>query len=120
MLECTGAPELVLEAMQATAPAAIVCLIGISPRGRTLNVDVGALADELVLENDVVLGSVNANHRHFARPRTCSPPRIARWLERMITRREPLDRWAEALTPAARRRQDHDPFRMSDHLRNYS
>jgi threonine dehydrogenase-like Zn-dependent dehydrogenase len=97
VLECTGAPELVLEAMQATAPAATVCLIGISPRGRTLSVDVGALADELVLENDVVIGSVNANHRHFARAAEALAAADHAWLERMITRREPLDRWAEAL-----------------------
>ena len=97
VLECTGAPELVLEAMQATAPAAIVCLIGISPRGRVLNVDVGALADELVLENDVVMGSVNANHRHFAGAAEALAAADRAWLERLITRREPLDRWAEAL-----------------------
>jgi threonine dehydrogenase-like Zn-dependent dehydrogenase len=103
VLECTGAPELVLEAMQATAPAAVVCLIGISPRGRTLSVDVGALADELVLENDVVLGSVNANHRHFAAAADALARADRGWLERMITRRVPLDRWTEALT-----RRPHD------------
>ena len=32
------------------ATDAIVCLLGVSPRGRTINVDVGALNDELVLE----------------------------------------------------------------------
>jgi threonine dehydrogenase-like Zn-dependent dehydrogenase len=98
VLECTGAPQLVLEAIHSTAPAAIVCLIGISPRGRTLTVDVGALADELVLENDVVLGSVNANCRHFAAAAETLALADRDWLERMITRRIPLDRWTEALT----------------------
>jgi threonine dehydrogenase-like Zn-dependent dehydrogenase len=98
VLECTGAPERVLEAMQSTGPAAIACLVGISPRGRTLNVDIGALADELVLENDVVIGSVNANHRHFAAAADALARADRAWLERLITRRVPLDRWAEALT----------------------
>jgi threonine dehydrogenase-like Zn-dependent dehydrogenase len=98
ILECTGAPELIFEAMQATAPAAVVCLIGISARGRALRVDVGALADELVLENDVVLGSVNANHRHFAAAADALARADHSWLERMITRRVPLGRWPEALT----------------------
>jgi threonine dehydrogenase-like Zn-dependent dehydrogenase len=97
LLECTGAPERVLEAMQSTAPAAISCLIGISPRGRTLTVDVGALTDELVLENDVVMGSVNANHRHFAAAAQALAEADRGWLERIITRRVPLDRWHEAL-----------------------
>jgi glucose 1-dehydrogenase len=88
----------VLEAMRATAPAAVVCLIGISPRGRALSVDVGALADELVLENDVVLGSVNANHRRFAAAADALASADRAWLERMITGRVRLDRWTEALT----------------------
>jgi threonine dehydrogenase-like Zn-dependent dehydrogenase len=103
VLECTGAPELVLEAMQSTAPAAIVCLLGISPKGRTVSVDMGAVADELVLENDVVLGSVNANHRHFAAAAESLARADRGWLERMITRRLPLERWTEAL---ARRPDD--------------
>jgi threonine dehydrogenase-like Zn-dependent dehydrogenase len=61
-------------------------------------VDFGALADELVLENDVVLGSVNANHRHFAAAAEALARADRDWLERLITRRVPLDRWTEALT----------------------
>ena len=64
VVECTGVAELVAGAMQHTAPGAIVCLTGVAP-SRTLSVDVGALNNELVLENDVVFGSVNANRRHF-------------------------------------------------------
>lgn len=50
--------------MQHNAPGAIVCLTGVAPR-RSLSIDVGALNNEVVLENDVVFGSVNANRRHF-------------------------------------------------------
>ena len=73
--------ELVAGAMQHTAPGAIVCLTGVAS-SRTLSLDVGALNNELVLENDVVFGSVNANRRHFelavkalheADPRLASP-----------------------------------------------
>ena len=64
VVECTGVAELVAGAMRHTAPGAIVCLTGVAP-SRNLSVDVGALNNELVLENDVVFGSVNANRRHF-------------------------------------------------------
>ncbi|HEX2104285.1 MAG TPA: glucose 1-dehydrogenase [Solirubrobacteraceae bacterium] len=97
VIECTGAPEVVVEAIQATAPGAVVCLTGVSPRGRTLSVDVGALNDELVLENDVVLGSVNANRRHFDAAARALQRADRAWLEGLITRRVPLARWAEAL-----------------------
>ena len=65
VIECTGVAELVAGAMQHTAPGAIVCLTGVSRRRARCSLDVGALNNELVLENDVVFGSVNANRRHF-------------------------------------------------------
>ncbi|MGZ4181983.1 MAG: glucose 1-dehydrogenase [Solirubrobacteraceae bacterium] len=97
VLECTGAPELVVEAVTHTAPGAVTCLLGVSPRGRPLSVDVGALNDQLVLENDVVLGSVNANHRHFTAAAEALAAADHGWLEGLITRRVPLDNWRDAL-----------------------
>jgi glucose 1-dehydrogenase len=97
LLECTGSPELVGDAMQVTAPAGIVCLVGVSPRGRKLTIDVGALNDEIVLGNDVVLGSVNANQRHFRAAVDALARADRDWLEGLITRRVPLDRWTDAL-----------------------
>jgi threonine dehydrogenase-like Zn-dependent dehydrogenase len=97
VLECTGVPELVVQAVADTAPGAVVCLLGVSPRGRTLSVDVGSLNDELVLENDVVMGSVNANHRHFAAAADALAAADPDWLEGLITRRVPLEQWREAL-----------------------
>ena len=74
-----------------------MCLTGVSPRGRALSVEVGSLNDEIVLENDVVLGSVNANHRHFRSAADALARADHDWLEGLITRRVPLARWAEAL-----------------------
>jgi len=97
VVECTGAPGLVVDAVQSTAPGAIVCLVGLSPRDRALRVDVGSINNELVLENDVVMGSVNANHRHFRSAAEALARADREWLEGLITRRVPLERWAEAL-----------------------
>jgi threonine dehydrogenase-like Zn-dependent dehydrogenase len=83
--------------MQSTAPGAVVCLLGVSPRGRTMSVDPGELNNELVLENDVVFGSVNANHRHFQAAADALSAADPGWLDRLITKRVPLDRWSEAL-----------------------
>ena len=62
--------------MQHNAPGAVVCLTGVAAQ-RTLSIDVGALNNEVVLENDVVFGSVNANARHSSRPRRRSGRRTA-------------------------------------------
>jgi threonine dehydrogenase-like Zn-dependent dehydrogenase len=96
IVECTGVAELVADAMRHTAPGAVVCLTGVAP-SRTLSVDVGALNNELVLENDVVFGSVNANRRHFEQAVDSLAKADRGWLGRLITRRVPLERWQEAL-----------------------
>jgi glucose 1-dehydrogenase len=96
VVECTGVAELVAGAMRHTAPGAIVCLTGVAP-SRKLSVDVGALNNELVLENDVVFGSVNANRRHFEQAVISLTEADQDWLRRLITRTVPFDRWPEAL-----------------------
>jgi len=96
VVECTGVAELVAGAMQHTAPGAIVCLTGVAA-SRSLSVDVGALNNELVLENDVVFGSVNANRRHFEQAVSSLREADPDWLGRLITRTVPLDRWTDAL-----------------------
>jgi len=96
VVECTGVAELVADAMQNTAPGAIVCLTGVS-QSRTLSLDVGALNNELVLENDVVFGSVNANLRHFEAAAESLAEADPDWLAGLITRTVPLERWQEAL-----------------------
>ena len=48
-----------------TAPDGIVCLAGVSSGGHKIKFDIGDLNREMVLENHVVFGSVNANRRHY-------------------------------------------------------
>jgi threonine dehydrogenase-like Zn-dependent dehydrogenase len=96
VIECTGVAELVAGAMQHTSPGAIVCLTGVAA-SRNLTVDVGALNNELVLENDVVFGSVNANRRHFEQGVEALRAADQDWLKRLITRTVPLERWTDAL-----------------------
>jgi threonine dehydrogenase-like Zn-dependent dehydrogenase len=74
-----------------------VCLTGVSQAGRSIEVDVGALNRTMVLENDVVFGSVNANRRHYEAAAEALARADAGWLKRVISRRVPLDRWADAL-----------------------
>jgi glucose 1-dehydrogenase len=96
VVECTGVAELVAGAMQHTAPGAIVCLTGVAA-SRSLSVDVGALNNELVLENDVVFGSVNANRRHFEAAVQSLRDADQDWLRRLITRTVTFERWQDAL-----------------------
>lgn len=96
VLEATGVGSLVFDAMAATSPYGVVCLTGVSSAGRRIAVDAGGLNRELVLENDAVVGSVNANTRHYRAAADALAAADLGWLERLVTRRVPLDRAADA------------------------
>jgi threonine dehydrogenase-like Zn-dependent dehydrogenase len=97
IIEATGVSSLVFEAIAGTASYGIVCLTGVSAIGRTVTVDMGAAGREIVLENDAIIGSVNANLRHYAAAAEALGKADLDWLNRLITRRVPLARFAEAL-----------------------
>ncbi len=97
IIECTGAPSVVMEVMGLTGHDGIVCLAGVSATGRRVTVDAGALNREIVLQNDVVFGTVNANRRHYELAARALAEAEGDWLRRLISRRVPLDRYAEAL-----------------------
>lgn len=96
VIEATGVPAVVFGAVAATAAYGIVCLTGVSPTGRPLRIDGGTLNREMVLENDVIVGSVNANLHHYRLAADALARADAAWLARLITRRVPLARFAEA------------------------
>ncbi len=96
VIEATGVGSVAFEAMAETSPYGIVCLTGVSPRGRTLKIDAGALNRELVLENDVVVGSVNANMRHYQAAADHLARADVAWLRRLITTTLPLEDFATA------------------------
>lgn len=103
VIECTGAAPVVVEVINRTGPGGVVCLTGISPRGRTIDIDVGLLNRTMVLENDVVFGTVNANRRHYEAAAVALAGADRAWLDALISRRVPLARWSEAL-----QRGEHD------------
>jgi threonine dehydrogenase-like Zn-dependent dehydrogenase len=97
VIECTGVGSLVLDAMEHTSNTGIVCLAGIASADRTIDVDAAALNRRLVLDNDVVFGTVNANRRHYEAAVQALADADASWLEALITRRVPLAEWRDAL-----------------------
>jgi threonine dehydrogenase-like Zn-dependent dehydrogenase len=96
VIEATGVGAVVFDAIAETARYGIVCLTGVSPRGRRLEVDAGSLNRELVLENDAVVGSVNANVRHYQAAARYLAAADTDWLHRLITTTVPLTDFASA------------------------
>jgi threonine dehydrogenase-like Zn-dependent dehydrogenase len=97
VVECTGAPAVVIDAMRRNSRCGVTCLTGVSSGGRTLELDVGAANRRIVLENDVVFGSVSANRAHYETAAAAIDTADRDWLTRLVTRRVPLDSWTEGL-----------------------
>lgn len=96
IMECTGVAPVILDAISRSAPSGIVCLAGISSGEHRVGVDLDALNRTMVLENDVVFGSVNANRRHYELAADVLAEADPDWLSRLISRRVPAERWSEA------------------------
>ena len=97
LMECTGAPSVVRDAFGRTASGGIVCLVGVSAPGHELAVDIGGLNRTMVLDNDTVFGTVNANRKHYEDAVAVLKRTDNKWLGRLITRRVPVEQWTLSL-----------------------
>lgn len=97
VIECTGVGSLVFDAMEHIGPNGVVCLTGVSSGGRSLGVDAGTLNRTMVLENEAVVGSVNANRRHYEAAAKALAAADRDWLGKVVSRRVPLEQWQKAL-----------------------
>ena len=97
VIECTGAATVIADVVTRTSPSGIVCLAGISSGGHTIDLDLGTVNRRMVLENDVIFGSVNANRSHYEMAADALERADRTWLSRLITRRVPLAEWQDAL-----------------------
>ena len=101
VIEATGAPSVVGESMTITGPYGVVCVTGVSTPGSTMRVDMGAINRGIVLDNDVVIGSVNANLDHYAVAARVLADADPDWVSRLISRRVPIDDYPEAFQERA-------------------
>jgi threonine dehydrogenase-like Zn-dependent dehydrogenase len=96
IVECTGVGAVIADSIQKVKSGGIVCLTGVGAggtAGRT-TADVAAAA---VLKNNVIVGSVNANKRHWYRAGENLARSDREWLGRVITRREKPENFKQAL-----------------------
>ncbi len=81
IIECTGVGQIISDSFRGIAAGGVVCLTGVGAGGRTVGPAVADVAAAAVLRNNVVVGSVNANKRHWykaGRGAGARGPRVAR------------------------------------------
>jgi threonine dehydrogenase-like Zn-dependent dehydrogenase len=98
ILECTGVGLVIAEALSVIAASGVLCLTGVGHGGTIPKIaTAGALASGAVLKNNIVIGSVNANKRHWYKAAEALARADRAWLNRLITRRERPEAYSRAL-----------------------
>jgi threonine dehydrogenase-like Zn-dependent dehydrogenase len=97
IVECTGMPSLVFEAIATVGTDGVVCLTGVAPATSNISIDGGAIARSMVLGNKVVVGSVNANRHHYEQGAKILAATDPSLLGRLITRTVPIEQFETAL-----------------------
>jgi len=96
IVECTGVGSVIADSIRKVSSGGIVCLTGVGAGGvsgqATADMAAGA-----VLKNNVIVGSVNANKRHWYRAGENLARADRSWLSRVITRREKPENFQQAL-----------------------
>jgi threonine dehydrogenase-like Zn-dependent dehydrogenase len=101
IIECTGVGPVIVDSMRKIGPGGVVCLTGVGGGGPESGLSPADVAREAVLQNNVIVGSVNANRRHFYRAAQALAAADRDWLSQLISRRVPPDRIGEALKRSA-------------------
>lgn len=101
IVECTGAGQVITDSIQAVGAGGVVCLTGVGVGGPTGGLPVADVAAKMVLRNNVVVGSVNANKRHWYKASEALARADRSWLSRLVTRRERPEDFTRALQRTA-------------------
>ena len=97
IIECTGVGQVIGESIQKIAANGIVCLAGIGHGGAATSATIADVASAAVLRNNVIVGSVNANKRHWYRASQFLARADRKWLAKLITRIEKPENFMNAL-----------------------
>ena len=97
IIECTGVGPVINGCIQHIAAGGIVCLTGVGAGGPAGNLITADVAAQAVLKNEVVVGSVNANKRHWYKAGEALARADRDWLSKLISRCEKPENLAQAL-----------------------
>jgi len=97
IVECTGVGQVIADAIQTIGSSGIVCLTGVGHGGVVTAAACADIAASTVLKNNVIVGSVNANKRHWYRAASLLARADRELLGRLVTRREKPGDFARAL-----------------------
>jgi threonine dehydrogenase-like Zn-dependent dehydrogenase len=99
VIEAAGNAQVMARTLGQLRRSGVACILGIDPRERAVEIDGRVLGVDLILENRVLFGSVNAQRRDWLAAVADLDRARERWpeaLERFVKLRVDLDRFQEA------------------------
>jgi threonine dehydrogenase-like Zn-dependent dehydrogenase len=99
IIEATGAPSVVAATFEVASPYRVTCLAGLPATGGTIPVPLAAAIHDIVLGNNVIVGSINANLRHYRTAAEALAAADRSWLSAVVNRRVPLCDAQDAFRP---------------------
>jgi len=97
IMECTGVGPVINNSIDKIGAGGIVCLTGVGAGGVASDRITADVATEGVLKNKVIVGSVNANKRHWFKGGEALARADRKWLSKLISRRERPENFMNAL-----------------------
>jgi glucose 1-dehydrogenase len=97
IIECTGVGQVIGRAILQVGSGGVICLTGVGSGGASSSIPAADLATEVVLRNKVIVGSVNANKRHWYKAGGILARADRAWLSRLISRCERPEDFKSAL-----------------------
>src|SRR5204862_659591 len=99
VVEAAGDAQLMADSIGLLRRSGVVCILGIDGHARTVSVDGRVLGVDVILENRVLFGSVNASRQDWVAGVDALESARRRWpeaLEALVGLRVPLERFADA------------------------
>lgn len=100
VVECAGNAQLMADVLGLLRRSGVACILGIDGREQTVSLDGRTIGVDMVLENRVIFGSVNARREDWLTGIDALDEMRRRWpgtLEQLLGLRVPLDRFEDAL-----------------------
>jgi len=97
IIECTGVGQVIARTIHHVAPGGVICLTGVGGGGAPPTTPTADSAAAAVLRNIAIVGTVNANKRHWYKAGRALARADRAWLARLITRRERPENFQDAL-----------------------
>jgi len=97
IIECTGVGAVIAQSIVKVGSGGTVCLTGVGTGGVAGGAAIADVAAGAVLRNNVIVGSVNANRRHWYKAGQALARANREWLGRLVTRREKPEDFMRAL-----------------------